>query len=163
MAPDDVVYIAAATPLWVAPEWHPGDFSTDAGGAKKMDVYSFGLLVLWLLFFNRGCGQTDAKFFDELMTGRDASQFALQELGKADHIPDPYKQRMAPFFARTLARDPKARCGDFLDVLKLLAGEQYVDRLLAANPLPRRTEAFITDDASINFQVRPRIVPKPTG
>ena len=33
---------------WNAPEHHPGEFNTQE--AKKTDVYSFGMLCLWLLF-----------------------------------------------------------------------------------------------------------------
>ena len=36
---------------WNAPEHHPGGF--EAHEAKKMDVYSFGMLCFWALFGNR--------------------------------------------------------------------------------------------------------------
>ncbi|PVI08328.1 kinase-like protein [Periconia macrospinosa] len=35
------------SPIWSAPEWHDRSFLLDA--AKKMDVFSFGMLCLWLL------------------------------------------------------------------------------------------------------------------
>lgn len=37
---------------WVAPEWHNRGFVTDFTGAKKMDVYSIGMLFLWFLFYS---------------------------------------------------------------------------------------------------------------
>ena len=36
---------------WNAPEHHLGEFKADE--AKKTDVYSFGMLCLWVLFGNR--------------------------------------------------------------------------------------------------------------
>jgi serine/threonine protein kinase len=36
------------SPPWEAPEWHPRWFNLE--NAKRMDVYSFGLLCLWLVF-----------------------------------------------------------------------------------------------------------------
>ena len=44
------VFLPKSRP-WNAPEHHLGEFN--AQEAKKTDVYSFGMLCLWLLFGNR--------------------------------------------------------------------------------------------------------------
>jgi hypothetical protein len=44
---EDIVQLPCSQP-WEAPEYHPRWFTLAA--AKKMDMYSFGLLCLWLLF-----------------------------------------------------------------------------------------------------------------
>jgi serine/threonine protein kinase len=46
-ADEDFVKLPRSQP-WEAPEYHPRWFTLAA--AKKMDMYSFGLLCLWLLF-----------------------------------------------------------------------------------------------------------------
>jgi serine/threonine protein kinase len=43
---DDIVFLPRSVP-WAAPEWHHRWFT--AMDAKKMDVYSFGLVCLWLI------------------------------------------------------------------------------------------------------------------
>jgi len=48
-AMDDLVNLARSEP-WDAPEWHPREFKLK--DAKKMDVYSSGLVCLWLFFGN---------------------------------------------------------------------------------------------------------------
>ena len=44
------VFLPKSRP-WNAPEHHFGEFKVQE--AKKMDVYSFGMLCLWFLFGNR--------------------------------------------------------------------------------------------------------------
>jgi serine/threonine protein kinase len=44
---DEPVKVSRTEP-WDAPEWHPRSFLLK--DAKKMDIYSFGLLCLWLFF-----------------------------------------------------------------------------------------------------------------
>ncbi|KAL8658443.1 MAG: hypothetical protein Q9202_007560 [Teloschistes flavicans] len=46
---DDLIQIPRSL-HWTAPEWHHRGFSLEQ--AKKMDIYSLGLLVLWLLCYN---------------------------------------------------------------------------------------------------------------
>jgi serine/threonine protein kinase len=38
--------------IWTAPEWHHRKILPKQ--ARKMDAYSFGMLCLWLLFYNKG-------------------------------------------------------------------------------------------------------------
>ena len=44
---NDLVRVARSRP-WEAPEWHDRWF--ELKDVKKMDIYSFGLLCLWILF-----------------------------------------------------------------------------------------------------------------
>ena len=47
--PEDFIRVPTTRP-WTAPEWHLRGFRV--GAARKMDVYSYGLLCLWLLLHN---------------------------------------------------------------------------------------------------------------
>lgn len=44
---DGLVYVSRSEP-WEAPEWHVRELSLM--NAKKMDIYSFGLLCIWMFF-----------------------------------------------------------------------------------------------------------------
>ena len=48
-SPNEAIYMPISRP-WTAPEWHHRGFMP--AQAAKMDVYSFGMLALWLLFFS---------------------------------------------------------------------------------------------------------------
>lgn len=50
MQEDDLILLPRSNP-WDAPEWHHRGFKFSA--AKKIDVYSFGALCLWLIFRHR--------------------------------------------------------------------------------------------------------------
>ena len=47
-ASDDTLVRVSRSEPWEAPEWHMRDFTL--AKAKKMDIYSFGLLCFWIFF-----------------------------------------------------------------------------------------------------------------
>src|SRR5437762_2683252 len=52
---DDIIRLPISWP-WVAPEWHQRGFRIHA--AKKMDIYSFGMLCFWVLYRDKLLGHS---------------------------------------------------------------------------------------------------------
>lgn len=120
----DLVHITG-TPLWSAPENNSGNATVV--NAKKMDVYSFGLVCLWILCFDHQLSDVTAEdkldiSTDRTKTARWTSRFlefirSVGDLGEL--IPQLLKQfwpfetlrhdTLETFFLRTLCKDPKDR------------------------------------------------------
>jgi hypothetical protein len=112
---------------WNAPE-HDGQ-AFQASEAKKIDVYSFGMLCLWLLFEAKfpaslpsslGTPADKEQFvsFEDLLKSwkRDLLRFAISLIGEHD--------RLSQFFYSTLACEPHKRTTDFNFLLHLLAPDR---------------------------------------
>ena len=127
---------------WNAPEHHTGEFS--AQEAKKTDVYSFGMLCLWLLFGNRlsDIPQTTADGTAELISF-DAPPFisgltllerlkyegSLEDI--ANHLVESmpgldveYRIRLKEIFSLALPLNPGKRTSDLVRVIGLLSQEK---------------------------------------
>jgi hypothetical protein len=118
---DGIVKLPKSEP-WNAPEYEPGGVKIE--DAKSMDIYSFGMICLWLLF---------PSAFDGLINtrnglGRGASrtdlQTAAQELAsKEESLKPSSRQSLAEFFGTTLSLDPSKRQRDWQKLIKLLERE----------------------------------------
>ena len=116
--PNDTNRVPATRP-WNAPEWHTRGFSSDA--ARKMDVYSYGLLCLWLLLHSSLAFQPGSKIRDLLFPQRpgwmlqDVERFKkdstlLDVLGREICCSDPWLQsQLQNIFKATLKKDPRNR------------------------------------------------------
>ena len=125
---------------WNAPEHHFGEFN--AQDAKKTDVYSFGMLCLWLLFGNhlRDISQTSADGTPELISfDAPLLQFGrstlLETLKDEDIVEDianqlvestpglnvEYRIRLKEIFSLTLPLNPGKRTCDLARVMGLLS------------------------------------------
>ena len=124
---------------WSAPEHHLGEFNTQE--AKKTDVYSFGMLCLWLLFGNSlsDIPQTTADETAELISF-DAPQLQvgrltlLEILEDEDRVGDianhlvesvpgldvEYRIRLKEIFNLTLPLSPEKRTCDLRRVVRHL-------------------------------------------
>ena len=123
---------------WSAPEHHWGEFTVPE--AKKTDVYSFGLLCLWVLFGNHlsdipshnpQCEKVSASF--DASTG---PLTVLEQLKAEDRIGDIADQllqslpdteltsRLKEFFNCTVRLDPKKRTSDVRKLVDFLSQEQ---------------------------------------
>ena len=123
---------------WNAPEHHFGEFSVQE--AKKTDVYSFGMLCLWLLFGNRlsDISQTTADGVAELISF-DAPPFLsgptllerLKDDSSLEHIAYhlvesmpgldvEYRIRLKDIFSLALPHNPRKRPCDLARVIGLL-------------------------------------------
>ena len=124
---------------WNAPEHHFGEFN--AQEAKKTDVYSFGMLCLWLLFGNHlsDIPQTTADGAAGLISF-DAPPFLggptfLERLKDEDRVEDiahhlvgsmpgldvEYRIRLKDIFSLALPHDPKKRTCDLARVIGLMS------------------------------------------
>ena len=124
---------------WNAPEHHFGEF--DVQEAKKADVYSFGMLCLWLLFGDRlsdipqttADGTTGLISFDAppFLSGLTLLEHLKYE-GSLEHIanhlvesvPGPeaeYKIRLKDIFSLALAHNPEKRTCVFAKIIGLLS------------------------------------------
>jgi len=127
---------------WNAPEYHSGEFK--AFEAKKTDVYSFGMLCLWVLFGNRlaEIPQTTAEGVTELISfdaplrhGRPTLLERLKDEDKVEYIanqlmesmPDlnpEYRIRLKELFSVTLPLNPEKRTSDLGKSVGFLSQEQ---------------------------------------
>jgi len=136
----DLISMPKSVP-WNAPEHHNREFWPQA--AKKMDVYSFGILCLWLLFgaepspnmpLPSGFTQEEGFFisFEKpeqernlLETWKRDSSDQLSEwaswlVKEHGYFDSSVKNSLAKFFESTLASNPTKRSIDFSGLFLLL-------------------------------------------
>lgn len=133
----DLIVIPSYSKPWQAPEWHHrGILPTQA---RKMDAYSFGMLCIWLLFYNKA-GDRDQKFEKDLEDPqRDSSHHAFELLEVSADLENWEKCNMQKLFRSTLAQDPIDRAESFTDLLELLSPNRSVLNLY----LERGTEKIL--------------------
>ena len=115
--PDDLVHMPRSQP-WDAPEWHHRGFTP--AQAMKMDAYSFGMVVLWLLGY-AALKDADSAFKEDLHTATEAADLAPQ---LSEFIFQATKLDLNPFFEAVLTHDVTNRCSDFVRLQELL----YVEK-----------------------------------
>jgi serine/threonine protein kinase len=140
---DDFVRLPMSRP-WNAPEWHHREFRIYA--AKKTDVYSFGMLCLWVLFndellryvadadANTTPGSIDGPWGGSYWTSRleklkeedKLTNIADELISKAVHLTAPQRVALEKFFEGTLCRDWKSRESDFEKLIRFLNRDTYV-------------------------------------
>ncbi|KAF2840209.1 kinase-like protein [Patellaria atrata CBS 101060] len=102
---------------WNAPETEEGSWDTafSLEEAKLTDVYSFGLLCMWLLFHGplRNMQQIALLREKEELTG-----FIDDNVSQVADLSDEQKSSLLAFFHSTLERDPKHRSLDLKDAMK---------------------------------------------
>ncbi|KAL3434579.1 kinase-like domain-containing protein [Aspergillus tetrazonus] len=131
--PTDRILMPQSLP-WTAPEYQKGQ-AIDRVAAQKMDVYSFGLLCLWFIFYNVSLPGPAAFYAD--MDGRTAPlDLAMQKMeGMTDQG---RKTGLYEFFTRCLSRSPKERPSNLSEILKYLGTEKET-----AKPDSRRNEVEV--------------------
>jgi len=140
---DDFVRLPMSPP-WNAPEWHHREFRIYA--AKKTDVYSFGMLCLWVLFRDellRYVADAEANTvlvsidgpwggsywktrLEELKTEDKLTNIADELISRAAHLTAPQRVALGKFFEGTLCRDWKSRESDFEKLIRFLNRDTYV-------------------------------------
>jgi len=125
---------------WNAPEHHFGEFGTHE--AKKTDVYSFGMLCLWILFSkylsdippHSGEYGTESVSFDAV-TGPLSLLERLKGANKVEHIADQLMQlvpelnaeckiRLKDFFSLTVPFDPEKQTSYLETLVGLLSQDR---------------------------------------
>jgi serine/threonine protein kinase len=108
---------------WSAPEQHHRGFRlTDA---MKMDAYSFGMLCLWLMFYNT-IEYPDRNFLNDLESEDKLPPLALahQLIMTTTGLDDKWQSNLRQVFNLTLVHDQGRRCSDFVHLLRLLAPDR---------------------------------------
>ena len=104
---------------WTAPEWHEREFLPIE--ARRMDSYSFGMLCLWLLFYNNNASADRVFEMDMEDTSMEVLDHAL---GLIETITCPelqHLEKMQRLLSLTLAQDPRERTSNFGEILLLLS------------------------------------------
>lgn len=116
-ASDDELIKMPRSQYWVAPEWHHQYFTT--ANAMKMDMYSFGILCLWLLFYNTQ-ENTTCDFYNHLNSAETASVLAHELIMAMGGLDDQRRCNLSQLFDLTLADNPAERSSDFNQLISLL-------------------------------------------
>lgn len=147
-ARDNALIDIAESRPWTAPEHHwrkrynPSD-------ARKTDVFSFGMLCLWLLFESEFCGMTHTApatpksketlpnirrlfetegrkidFIQELKADDKLLKIASQLITSSAEASASQKIALERFFSLTLASDPLKRASDLSGLLCLLSPDK---------------------------------------
>ena len=105
---------------WVAPEWHHRGFSLTQ--AKKMDVYSLGLLVLWILCCNTSHSIEPQSQVIVAASSDDVLTFAEENLRS---MQIQHRAGIKKFFWNSLNGNATDRCADVRHLQEILLGEKY--------------------------------------
>ena len=149
---------------WYAPEWHPRGFSFT--NAVKTDIFSFGLLALFILFKDKLLKDSDVLGSDLealhretgilLWSDTDKQNHCMQQLRRrvdlqdyvstlvedVDSLSDQRKADFRGFLRSTLELDPGVRVASFQLFMPLLAGERDPYILSPMMPLPKGDETI---------------------
>lgn len=106
---------------WMAPEWHHRRFTTDVVGAKKMEVYTYGLLCHWLLFDT----VQDSKNLDFTLSAETPLSSARRLTSEEAGLHDQQRQQLFRLFEETLTEDRDARGSNFQEILEILMPDEY--------------------------------------
>jgi len=120
---------------WNAPEHHFGEFEVAA--AKKTDMYSFGMLCLWILFRGAPIPQNTTQFTFEASAGPRTLLEQLKDDDKVEYIANQLIEsvaladlnterriRLKEFFSLTVPLNPDKRTSDVGRLLGLLCQKQ---------------------------------------
>jgi serine/threonine protein kinase len=102
---------------WCAPEHHHREITI--AQAKKMDVYSFGMFCLWVLFYNSP-EHPNRDFFMDLKTETPPAQIAHELILQMDPSSSKRQENLIQFFEMSLATEPRSRSPDIEELLRLV-------------------------------------------
>lgn len=113
--------------VWTAPEYHHRGISPEQ--ARKMDVYSFGMLCSWLLFHNINSNRDRSiKRFRE-NSSTESSAYASEMLKESPHLEHWEIVNMERLFRSTLAENPADRTACFIEVLEIISPQRSAQPL----------------------------------
>ncbi|KAL9076518.1 MAG: hypothetical protein Q9161_000850 [Pseudevernia consocians] len=156
----DVLIKPPRSPPWDPPEYHHRGFTVL--GARKLDIYSFGMLCLWVLFFDtppvsysvptavRGAQSWpfhDSKLLDSMKHKNTLGDFASELVRSVKGLAANHRENLERFFLSALAHDPAERTLN-LEELASLLGHSW-------QPGPSTVDAdhMAIDHSSIKFEI----------
>jgi hypothetical protein len=110
--------------IWTAPELHHRDILPEQ--ARKMDAYSFGMLCLWLLFYNKGANRHRNFENDLEHSQKELSNYASELLEGTPDLKNRQKDKVQKIFRATIAQDPVERTANFNELLEILSPSRSV-------------------------------------
>lgn len=106
---------------WTAPEWHHRAICSTS--AVRMDVYSFGMLCLWLLFYHGG-KTVHRKIHEDLELVKEPLNLAHHFVIGLTDVSDEQRHLLRQLFELSLAMDPAKRCSNCSQLGHLLAPDR---------------------------------------
>jgi hypothetical protein len=104
---------------WHAPEWAESHIAANITYAKKMDAYWFGMVCVWMLFYNTH-PRPNHSFTEDLDSSSEMLRH-VDTLLRNCNLPQRKVDVLSEFFSRTLTRVPSNRTSDFQCLLSLLS------------------------------------------
>jgi serine/threonine protein kinase len=138
---EDFLRIARTEP-WEAPEWHNRGFTLR--DAKSMDIYSFGLVCMWLFFreekladlgfpfitlgeaFSRQKPDATSRIQVLKGSGDDLLTYALRLLERRSDLEHGLRARLRQGLTLALASSPKERSASMEPFIELFCDPEYV-------------------------------------
>jgi hypothetical protein len=114
------------SPPWNAPEVHRDNYVLPSSEAKLSDVFSLGMVCLWLLFQNGDLAKSERGVqgeYDWLRALKKEGKlkcFACDRIDGDRNLGVSRKHALKEFFALTLSAEPGGRSEDFDHLLRLL-------------------------------------------
>ena len=106
---------------WLAPEWHHRHFTTDVVGAKKMEMYTYGLLCHWLLF-DAVQNSENLNYDPNVETPLSSARRLTSEEAGLD---DQQRRQLLRLFEETLVEDRDVRSSEFGKIIEILLPDEY--------------------------------------
>jgi serine/threonine protein kinase len=148
MGTSDILVYVPNSELWTAPEYHHRGFNISS--AKRMDVYSFGMLCLWLLFQERFSTETtvwktQCPDASNLITLGDSREIRFQEgedslrnwagkfIDTSGLFNREIQNNLKAFFNSALAGNPEERLTDWEYLIHLLQDTAVTAEYAASN------------------------------
>lgn len=128
---EDLIQVPKSVP-WTAPEHHSNYHTSQS--AKAMDVYSFGMLCLWLLFTKEHSSIENFSFEAEYWQDKDdlllfwkinkLLDWAMRLVADDISIGTEMKRSLTSFFQSCLDPDPEKRNADWDHLISRMAPAQ---------------------------------------
>ncbi|KAI4171066.1 MAG: hypothetical protein LQ348_006994 [Seirophora lacunosa] len=163
----EFVFLPQSIP-WNAPEWHWRGFTFDQ--AIRQDVYSFGLLCLWLLQpaeselegtlgfegknpSNSRFSTRNDKHLEDVTSMNRVCLAANRTIKSLKGLSHDQENRLLTLFDLTLSSDPSNRTNDMRDLFHLMYNQQHDIWINAAGDVPE----VIPPGLEVDFKVGPNL------
>jgi hypothetical protein len=97
---------------------------TNSLGAQRMDIFSLGLVCLWLLFYNNDKLST-ADMVALRIADIDLTETAAGFVKSCDALDEQERQRLRNFFRYSLQFEPSLRIPDDGNIFEWIVPERY--------------------------------------